>query len=471
MSQLSFDCLNEILEYLDDDMINLHSCLLINHLWCEISVRIIWRYIWNYETSNFRTLIACLPNESKEILYTNGIFISAPTSRSPMFNYAAFCKVFSVDIIDYNKIELLLNNKNIGEDHDLSNNTFIVMQEILKLYMKQSTFLKELRIYKSPCIASILLYPGAKDYLKNLSKLCCDSNTSSEFFYQLSQICQNIQSLTIFFEQVISNKLAELISAQKNLKVLNIYGYNGEEDLNIIIPSLTKHSNLSKLCLNVLGVSVSLSFITIFTNLQELDVTFIYIHDFVIQHAIFPQLQILKIHNVSPGCELLIKFLETNGKNLNQFYVSNCDDAGIDNSLNLAIAKFCPNLKKLSTGFENNELDTLKIVLNCCQCLESIRIWCENKLLSEKEALEAIVKYSHKNIYEIILYNEWYTQSELLPEELESFFESWTNRTPQKALSLMIFRQNIYSLYTRDKYVEIIEKYIKLGIVKKFEVR
>ena len=63
MSNLPSDCLNGIFEYLEDDKISLRSCLLVNRLWCEVSVRILWRSIKNYNT-----LIACLPNESKEIL-------------------------------------------------------------------------------------------------------------------------------------------------------------------------------------------------------------------------------------------------------------------------------------------------------------------------------------------------------------------------------------------------------------------
>src|SRR6266496_6043706 len=94
MSQLLADCLNDIFEYLKNDMVTLHSCLLVNHLWCEVSVRILWRDTLNYSTSKFRTLIACLPNESKEILYKDGIIISTPkTSKFPIFNYASFYKV------------------------------------------------------------------------------------------------------------------------------------------------------------------------------------------------------------------------------------------------------------------------------------------------------------------------------------------------------------------------------------------
>ncbi len=35
--QLSADCLNENFEYLGDKA--LRSCLLVNHLWCDVSVQ------------------------------------------------------------------------------------------------------------------------------------------------------------------------------------------------------------------------------------------------------------------------------------------------------------------------------------------------------------------------------------------------------------------------------------------------
>src|SRR5204863_6589649 len=96
MSQLSFDCLNEIFEYLEDDKVTLHSCSLVNHLWCEVSVRILWREVQNYDT-----LVACLPNESKEILYNGGIITptSTSTSKPPLFNYVTFIKRLEIDTL------------------------------------------------------------------------------------------------------------------------------------------------------------------------------------------------------------------------------------------------------------------------------------------------------------------------------------------------------------------------------------
>jgi len=50
--------------------------------------------------------------------------------------------------------------------------------------------------------------------MKDISELHCNTNFSSEFFYQLSQIsCQ--QSLTVEFYE---NKNKEFISLQNNLK-------------------------------------------------------------------------------------------------------------------------------------------------------------------------------------------------------------------------------------------------------------
>src|ERR1043166_7737809 len=132
MPQLPVDCLNEIFEYLEEDKVTLRSCLLVNSLWCEVSVRILWRSIRNYNT-----LIACLPDESKEILSKNGIIIS--TSKTPMFNYALFCKVLSVYQVYFDIRKLLKNQQLISSQYLLNNNLSVVTQEIFKFLIPQSS--------------------------------------------------------------------------------------------------------------------------------------------------------------------------------------------------------------------------------------------------------------------------------------------------------------------------------------------
>src|SRR5581483_2402063 len=234
MSQLITDCLNDIFEYLEDDGATLLSCLLVNRLWCEIAVRILWRNGRKYNATTFITLIACLPNESKKILRNNEINIPTSTSKPPMFNYAAFCKSLSTYVLSYNIKHLLKDQLSIL-NQDLNNKTHIVEQEIIKLFMNQITSLKSLILRNDSCINTLTIYPRAKECLKNLSELDCNSN-HSEFIYQLSQICHNILSLSITFnDDIISNGLMDLISVQKNLKSLQIDTYRNAAK---IFPSL-----------------------------------------------------------------------------------------------------------------------------------------------------------------------------------------------------------------------------------------
>ena len=126
--QLPTDCLNEIFESLEDKA-DLRSCLLVNRLWCEVSVPILWTNIQNY-----KTLINCLPNESKEIFYKNGIIISTPTSKPPLFNYASFIKNLSIDTVS-RKINNLLKKRQPFRSDDKK--LLIILQEVFKMFMSQ----------------------------------------------------------------------------------------------------------------------------------------------------------------------------------------------------------------------------------------------------------------------------------------------------------------------------------------------
>src|ERR1044071_6667277 len=118
--QLPTDCLNVIFEHLENDA-SLRSCLLVSRLWCEISVQILWTRIQNYNS-----LIACLPNESKEIFLKNEIIILTLTSNPPLFNYVEFVKILSINEIVRRIKNLLKRSQLVAFD----NRKFtIVLQE------------------------------------------------------------------------------------------------------------------------------------------------------------------------------------------------------------------------------------------------------------------------------------------------------------------------------------------------------
>src|SRR5436190_18829274 len=91
---LPTDCLNGIFKCLLDDAYSLHSCLLVNRLWCKIAIPLLWNNPWqgtpilmdeDYKKNwpaLIRTLLSCLPEESKEILRKNGIDLLLQKSPS-----------------------------------------------------------------------------------------------------------------------------------------------------------------------------------------------------------------------------------------------------------------------------------------------------------------------------------------------------------------------------------------------------
>ncbi len=460
--QLLSDCLDEIFKHLDE--VTLYSCLLVSRSWCEISVRILWTGIQNYNT-----LIACLPNESKEILHKNEIIISIP--KSPLFNYVSFIKNLSINEIIEKIVIIRTNQPIILQSFDYED-----IVEMFKMFMNQIS-LKKLDIcFYHPstikCLSSIpfTTYPGAIDCLRNLSELNCDSNIYSEFFYQLSQICHHIRSLNITIKGGISSGLVNLISVQQNLKYLSIFNHFNCENLTGMISSLTKlPNNLMKLYIDKRYhyMPIPLLFIAKFINLQELVLSFDYsinFEDFIkLQDVSFPQLRILKFPHQCLNNEYLTKFLENNGNNLKELYLGNAND-----SLNLAIVKFCSKLNSLYTIFYDNEMETLKLILNGCQELESIEVWGGGYYLNEVKLLEVVAKYSPKKFYELKIHFRWRFESEFFSEELEPAFISWANRIPQKSLVIII--EGIIASEVKKESMETIEKFKKLGVIKKFEI-
>ncbi|CAG8762257.1 12438_t:CDS:2, partial [Funneliformis caledonium] len=272
-------------------------------------------------------------------------------------------------------------------------------------------------------------FPGATSCLADLSNFKCSSNSL------IPQNFQNIQSLNIKFIEKVSNRLIQLINSQHQLNHLELNAYLINVDWFNIIPALTKHDNtLTKLCIHS-NNDVPLSFVSSFINLQELIISIRVPFDRFngLKYASFTKLRIFKIPHEVPKPEMLMKFLENNGMNFEEFSTSVIYS---DKSLNKSLVRFCPNLKKLSINFGNDELDTLKSIFEHCQGLEGIKIWCQDdhNHLNGRNLLEIVVNHAPKNFYELKIY----MNITLLPSELETSLISWKNRTPQKSLSLVI---------------------------------
>jgi len=134
---------------------------LVNHLWYEVSVRILWTNIQNYNT-----LFVCLSNESKKILSKNSIIISTPISNSLLFNYVTFIKCLSV-----NKIDKIMENLDLLQPitiQSLNYLKYILAQEMYKMFMNQISSLKELEFFSTSQFSSIPCINVTFNYIPNI---------------------------------------------------------------------------------------------------------------------------------------------------------------------------------------------------------------------------------------------------------------------------------------------------------------
>ena len=135
----------------------------------------------------------------------------------------------------------------------------------------------------------------------------------------------------------------------------------------------------------------------------------------------------------------------------------------------MTIAKFCPKLELLCTRFKDDEAETLKMISNGCQLLESIKVWYSHEDdLNKNKLLEVIATCSSEKFHELKIHWERLLTEKYL-EELEPFLMSWANRMPPKSLSLIIIDYSS-KLKVGKENTEMIEKFKELGVIKKFEI-
>src|ERR1044072_686453 len=144
MSQLNKDILFLLFEEFQNDSNSLFSCLLVNRLWCETVIPILWRNPWSYENNiNYQTkgflchiIIASLSHDIKEFLTSQGIQLFQTLHQPLSFDYLSFCRSINMKVI-----------KNIISFNFSSTcDQFLLQQGIYKFFMRNFSEIKSLDI-------------------------------------------------------------------------------------------------------------------------------------------------------------------------------------------------------------------------------------------------------------------------------------------------------------------------------------
>src|SRR5271154_400089 len=88
---------NEIIQYFWDDFSTLHSCILVNRLWCRLAIPLLWEDPFSAPTKNYHFIKSYwhhLNEDDKTKLNECGFVDTKCFPSNTLFNYPSFIKYF-----------------------------------------------------------------------------------------------------------------------------------------------------------------------------------------------------------------------------------------------------------------------------------------------------------------------------------------------------------------------------------------
>jgi hypothetical protein len=476
MSELNKDILYLIFEELQDDSKSLFSCLMVNRLWCETMIPILWSNPWCYDIdySNkdylFIIIVSYLSNDIKEFLTRQGIQLPSVSCKFLLFDYLSFCRSINV-----NTMSAITS---IGSP--LAYNQFLLQQEFYGLFMKKFSELKylDMKFIKH----QIFYFPEARFRLESLCELRCNTLIDSSYFYGLAQLCQYIQRLIVVNVNSNYHGIAKLIGVQKNLKY---FEWKDEHDLYIpgpdsykeIILALEKNAN------TIIHLNTYFMFINnptlqkVLPKLYKLKTlitsSFISFSEEQLKMCAYRNLEVFKMDYFDLKAASII--IENSGGHLKKIllrssyelddYINDFNDISL--TLIRRIYENCPLVEYLflilpPSKQHSSEFEKL---LKVCQNLKLIILAVymnemeteENLLENGEELLKILYRSAPSNLKEIrFLYDFRFTLG-----AFEEFLEKWKGRP---ALSILVCDP----IYREEIFVKLINMYKYKGIIKGF---
>ncbi|UZO20344.1 uncharacterized protein OCT59_012770 [Rhizophagus irregularis] len=478
MSKLNKDILFLIFEEFQDDPKFLFSCLMVNRLWCETVIPILWRNPWcydiNYSNKNylFKIIASYLSDDIKEFLTRRGIQLPSFSHYSLLFDYLSFCRSININIIN-----MIITS--IGSS--LTYNQFLLQQEFYGLFMKKFPELKYLDM--KSIRHQIFYFPEARFRLESLCELRCNTSIDSSYFYGLVQLCQYIQRLIVVNSDPNDyHGIAELIRVQKNLKYFEwrddydtTYIPRADQDsYKEILFALEKNAN-NIIHLNIFFIFISRTLQKVvpkFHKLKTLKTSFSNFTEEQLKKCVYHDLEVFKIdhHNLKAASIII----ENSGGHLKRISLEPYGllgyiDGFVENSLIFirSIHRNCPSIEYLSLIFSpsNEHFAEIEKLLKICQNLKSLLLIiidyaCEDSTYEQKVLeygeilLKILISSTLNNMKEIRFCGDF----KFSLQALEEFLKKWEGN----ALSI------ITSNYIEEDYEELINKYKNNGVIKDF---
>jgi hypothetical protein len=472
MSKLNKDILFLIFGELQDDSKSLFSCLMVNRLWCETVIPILWRNPWCYDIDYskknylFEIVASYLSDKMKRALVRLGCKLPSFSHQSLLFDYLSFCR--SIDVHTTSIITA-------GFSSDFNN--CYLQQEFYNFFMKKFPEVKYLNLNS----ISYQIFDFSEEGLRfeSLCELVCYTTVESSYFYELACISQHIQKLIIYNDvnTKVNLEIVKLIEVQKNLKYFEWVDdfYSSRVDHKEILLALEKKADtINHLKLFFQGFDHTLQ--EVLPKLHKLK-TLInnncrYFNEEKLKKCIYHDLETFKIDHYdlkaasfiignSGGYlrKILIDYHYSYYNNYNYFS---------DHSLILIIKihENCPLIEYLTLAFppsENHFIELEKLL----KASKNLKLLLLGVFDYDSVYKKKILKYSEKLLK--ILISSTLTKLkeirfcgdfEFSLKAMEEFLRQW------EGCDLSILASNL--IYEKRKYAKLIKKYKKNRVIKDF---
>ncbi|CAB5182254.1 unnamed protein product [Rhizophagus irregularis] len=403
------ELISEIIYYFHHDYKTLHSCILVNRLWCRLAIPLLWEDPFSIPTRNcnfIKFYLYNLNDVDKRKLNEYGIIYDLFSSNT-LFNYPRFIKCLNIDKISFSvekwmATRTLITGKNLAIQSIFKSlfKTFIENENNVNLH----TF--EVEIKTNPCNSNfnttyelILQNPN---FLHNIRKFkilyyhsimeIFEANFDS-FLNLLYSNCKLISSFHFEFSNnvLIDKQISQLINSQQNLKKIIFQEHLSSSYYSFLSLKSHNHSNTLRII-----VFCRVSFI----NMIDLEINSLkllleksgnYLENFVLNSVTYNEekSQLLELlikycANISfldlmgldhQNIFLVFGLIENIEQNLNYLSIdilnySNhhlCDDALLSSIVLLNLGQILPHkLEYLNLSLKINPID-LKVFLESSQ--------------------------------------------------------------------------------------------------------
>jgi hypothetical protein len=264
------EIINEIIQYFQNDFSTLHSCILVNRLWCRLAIPLLWEDPFSLKyPKNYRYIEVYLNNlndddktQLNEYGISNDLF-----SSNILFNYPSFIQHLDIHKIG-ESIKMWVATIRISNYSTEINYKKLIYRLLFQIFIESEVNVHTFKVtvlsnedyeYFNDTTELVIQNPNfICNHIKNLTlylNRLLNINILSKFMIFLYSNCNSILSFyfTIppFYNQITEKHLSQLIDSQQILKKISL---SSNDNLPLYHSLLLSFKNPN--CMNTLSTVI-----------------------------------------------------------------------------------------------------------------------------------------------------------------------------------------------------------------------